>query len=87
MVLLTLVLAVAIPKLDLFISLVGAFSSTFLSLTFPPVLELITFWPRVSKWVLIKNIALILLGVVGAVTGTYASIVAIILAFANGDQP
>jgi len=74
-------LAVAIPKLDLFISLVGAFASSFIALVIPPVLELVTFWPEISKWVLAKDIGIILFGLVGFLTGTYASIDAIINAF------
>lgn len=81
MVVFTLLLAVAIPKLDLFISLVGAFASSFIALVIPPVLELVTFWPEISKWVLAKDIGIILFGLVGFLTGTYASIDAIINAF------
>jgi len=72
--------AVAIPRLDLFISLVGAFGSSFLSLIFPPLVNLIMYWPNVSKTTLVKNSLVILFGLVGFSTGTYASIHEIFLA-------
>ena len=76
-------LAALIPKLDLFISLVGAFSSSFLALVFPPVLELITFWPNASRWTVAKDLLIIIFGLVGFLSGTYASIESIIDAFSH----
>lgn len=78
------VLASIIPKLDLFISLVGAFSSSFLALVFPPLLELITFWPKANHWMIAKDVTMIGVGLTGFVTGTYASLEAVISAF-SGD--
>jgi len=83
LVLFTFGLAAAIPKLDLFISLVGAFSSSFLALIFPPVLELITYWPNPGKWTLLKDISIILFGIVGFFAGTYASIESLVSAFSS----
>ena len=71
----------AIPKLDLFISLVGAFGCSFLGLIFPPMISLAVYWPEVSWPILIKNLIIISIGLVGFVTGTYASIEAIVAAF------
>ena len=76
-------LAAAIPKLDLFISLVGAFSSSFLALIFPPVLELITFWPNPGKWTVFKDVSIIIFGVIGFFAGTYASIESLVTAFSS----
>ncbi len=81
----TVALAAVIPKLDLFMSLVGAVSSSFLALIFPPVLELITFWPKASNWIVAKDIAIILFGLTGFGTGTYASLEAIISAFSKKE--
>lgn len=98
-------LAAAIPKLDLFISLVGAFSSSFLvlidtlshlmdfvfkdclyplqALVFPPVLELITYWPNPGRWILAKNSLIIVFGIIGFLAGTYASIESLVNAFST----
>lgn len=83
LVLFTFGLAAAIPKLDLFISLVGAFSSSFLALIFPPVLELITFWPNPGKWTVFKDVSIIIFGVIGFFAGTYASIESLVTAFSS----
>nr|CAH0100894.1 unnamed protein product [Daphnia galeata] len=83
LVLVTFCLAAAIPKLDLFISLVGAFSSSFLALVFPPVLELITFWPNVGRWTLTKNSLIIVFGIIGFLAGTYASVESLVDAFST----
>lgn len=75
------VLAEAIPHLSLFISLVGAVSSTALALFFPAIMDLATNWESglgPFKWVLWKDGFLIFIGFVGFSTGTYASIDAII---------
>ncbi|XP_017784904.1 PREDICTED: proton-coupled amino acid transporter 1 [Nicrophorus vespilloides] len=79
LVLVTFALAEAIPYLRLFISLVGAISSTALALLFPPLLEFITC--EITAWMVIKNVFILLLGVVGMVTGTYESIHSIVEAF------
>ncbi|RWS13068.1 proton-coupled amino acid transporter 1-like isoform X1, partial [Dinothrombium tinctorium] len=79
----TFLIAGAIPELDLFISLVGALSSSCLALIFPPVIEIFTYWPeKLGKidWtlLLLKNSLIILFGLLGFLTGTYASIVQIV---------
>ncbi|XP_055331791.1 proton-coupled amino acid transporter 1-like [Paramacrobiotus metropolitanus] len=80
----TFLLAVAIPKLGLFISLVGAVGSSSLALIFPPVLETVTYgWQNQGKlhWKLIKNAAIFIFGILGFVTGTYVAILEIVLSF------
>ncbi|XP_077302200.1 proton-coupled amino acid transporter-like protein acs [Arctopsyche grandis] len=84
LVLLTFALAEAIPELGLFISLVGAISSTALALLFPPIIELVTKHRdlgRVPFFIALKNGFILLIGVVGFFTGSYASIRAIVEAF------
>ncbi|KAK4017028.1 hypothetical protein OUZ56_031984 [Daphnia magna] len=85
MVLVTLLLAAAIPKIDLFISLVGAFGSSFLALIFPPLLEYVTQAPNVSKITITKEVLILVFGVIGFGTGTYAAILAIVQEFSGSD--
>lgn len=76
------VVAEAVPNLVLLISLVGAFCSSALALMFPPlidiVLELVKEKGQPSKFLIAKDSLIILLGLVGFVTGTYESILAIV---------
>ncbi|XP_042228127.1 proton-coupled amino acid transporter-like protein CG1139 [Homarus americanus] len=87
LVLITFVLAAAIPNIGLFISLVGAMSSSTLAIIFPPIIEIVTFWPRVSRLNMIKCFCIFVFGVVCFVTGTYASVEAIIEYFEHSDDP
>lgn len=66
--------------MDSFISLVGAVSSTALALIFPPILELVLVSQSqgTHKWVYMKNAFIILVGLIGFATGTYASVLSII---------
>jgi len=70
-------LAEMIPHLNLFISLVGAVSSSTLALIFPPLINILTNWSNgygKYNWCLWKDIVLIVFGTIGFVTGTYVSI-------------
>jgi len=85
-------MAAAVPKLDLFISLVGALSSSCLALIFPPLIDLASGWndkedtDRADNsrrlWML-KNMCICTFGVIGFVTGTYASLRDIVSYFAG----
>lgn len=79
---LTVILAILIPNLGGFISLVGAVCLSMLGLIFPSVIELVTFYedPGLGRfnWRLWKNMFLICFGLLGFVTGTYVSIQEII---------
>ena len=81
----TVVLAEAIPQLGLFISLVGAVSSTALALIFPPLIEMVVCWQNASLsfCTISKDIVIILIGLLGFVTGTYESLTSIIQAFST----
>lgn len=74
----TVCIAIAIPNLGGFISLVGAVCLSTLGLMFPSLIELVTFWdnPGLGRfnWMLWKNLFLIAFGMIGFVTGTYVSI-------------
>ncbi len=62
-----------------------AFSSSFLALVFPPILEIITYWPKASKWLIAKDALIMLFGIIVFSTGTYSSIDAIVASFGQDD--
>lgn len=74
----TVAVAIGVPNLGGFISLVGAVCLSTLGLMFPAVIDLITFYDEPGlgrfKWRLWKNLFLIGFGMLGFVTGTYVSI-------------
>ncbi|KAF5301877.1 hypothetical protein FQR65_LT08709 [Abscondita terminalis] len=78
----TVIIAIAIPNLGGFISLVGAVCLSTLGLIFPAVIDLVTFYedPGLGRfnWRLWKNVFLIIFGLIGFMTGTYVSIQEII---------
>lgn len=79
----TFSLAAAVNDLKYFISLVGAVASSSLALIFPAILELITYWStdinrKHFAIMVIKDVFIMLFGIAGFVTGTYASIDGII---------
>lgn len=86
-IIMTLCIAIAIPNLGPFISLVGAVCLSFLGLIFPSVVETVTFWDRPNglgrfNWVLWKNTFLVAFGILGFLTGSFVSIKEII----NGSE-
>lgn len=76
LVIFTFVLAAIIPNLGAVISLVGAVSSSTLALIFPPIIDIVTFYPNYGKnnWKLWKDLFVLIFGVLGFVFGTYASV-------------
>eukprot|EP00090_Calanus_glacialis_P045632 TRINITY_DN8597_c0_g1_i1.p1 TRINITY_DN8597_c0_g1~~TRINITY_DN8597_c0_g1_i1.p1 ORF type:complete len:481 (-),score=96.52 TRINITY_DN8597_c0_g1_i1:55-1497(-) len=83
LVLLTFGLAAAIPKLDLFISLVGSVSSSTLALMAPAIIEIVTKGDDCSRWTMVKNILIFSFGFLGFITGSYVSVKNIIDSFVN----
>ncbi|XP_006823909.2 proton-coupled amino acid transporter 1-like [Saccoglossus kowalevskii] len=85
LVLMTLVFAASIPHLGLFISLVGSFAGSVLTLIFPPIIEELTFYngygETTSRLRLTKNVLIVVFGILGFIFGTFASIVKIFSAF------
>ncbi|XP_069701054.1 proton-coupled amino acid transporter-like protein CG1139 [Periplaneta americana] len=81
----TFLLAVAIPRLELFISLFGALCLSALGIAFPATVEMCLLWPTRSygrcNWILFKDILLIVCGIVGLVIGTYTSVASIVQSF------
>ena len=67
------------------ISLIGALSSSSLALIFPPIMEMLVRWPNKDYgkfyWRLIKDILIVLFGIVGFFAGTIVAIIEIVKAF------
>ncbi|KAF7256345.1 hypothetical protein EG68_06120 [Paragonimus skrjabini miyazakii] len=86
-------MVVTIPKLDLMISLIGAFASSMLAFILPPVLELVHLWERRNEirgfWVFVfaKHLFFILVGLISFVGGTVATLIQLIEAFEKPEQP
>jgi len=79
----TVLIAIALPELEPFISLVGAICFSILGLFVPAIIEMVTFWEEPDYWGLLrwrfyKDCLLILLSAFALVSGTYASIPQII---------
>jgi proton-coupled amino acid transporter len=68
-------LAIAVPRIDLFIALVGAVASSMLAIIIPSALDLWVFWPieGYSKTKLITNVIFLVFGVYIFLAGTYTS--------------
>ncbi|BFF99055.1 proton-coupled amino acid transporter-like protein [Drosophila madeirensis] len=85
LVLMTFLLAVAIPNLELFISLFGALCLSALGLAFPALIQICTHWYETKGlrkvWLLLSNFVLIIVGILGLVIGTYTSLREIVLTF------
>ena len=88
-------MAAAIPKIELFISLIGAVASSVLALIAPALMHTVVFWEDFDgisgKYKIGRNIFLFVLGIVGMVAGTIVSINDIIEFFvhppAEGNYP
>jgi len=81
LVMVTYGLAAAIPMLDLFISLVGSFSSSTLALMAPALIDCVTQGDKLTKTRLAKNVLIFVVGFAGFVAGSFVSLKAIIQYF------
>ncbi|XP_039287467.1 proton-coupled amino acid transporter 4-like [Nilaparvata lugens] len=82
----TYFVALTVPHLGHFISLIGAVCGTTLALIFPPICDLVIRWPSdfgKLKWRLILDIFSLLVAAIGLVTGVYYSLEAIFDAYSN----
>ncbi|KAH9396115.1 hypothetical protein TYRP_019862, partial [Tyrophagus putrescentiae] len=88
----TIILAALVPKIELFIPLVGALSSSCLALIFPPIIDLCVRWEeedisyRRWVWLFSKNVFIFLLGIFGFFTGTFASVENIVANFSSSNS-
>lgn len=75
-VVMTFVLAVTVPLLGLFISLLGSVQLASLGFVFPGIMDICVHWPDMGtgNWILVKDLTLILLGLVGLASGSYSAI-------------
>lgn len=67
--------------LELIISLVGCVGLSIIALIFPPILDCLAKYPNklgICKWIMIKNIILMIFGLFCFVVGTYFTIYEII---------
>lgn len=83
------VLGLTIPMLGLFISLFGAFCLSALGIAFPAIMEICVNWPDNLgrfKWILIKDILLIIFGVIGLLSGSFSCISEMVIKFKEGDE-
>ena len=75
---LVVALAAAIPKIDLFISLIGAVASSTLALIAPSVMHTMVFWNDFKgvsgKLKIARNTFLFVFGVIGMIAGTIISV-------------
>ncbi|KAF5299700.1 hypothetical protein FQA39_LY11495 [Lamprigera yunnana] len=88
LVVITFALAELIPYLDLFITLIGAFSSTTIALLIPPILEMVNMSSSntFSLWIVFKNIVILIIGFLGCITGSFESISLIVRTFSEGES-
>ncbi|XP_011498313.1 PREDICTED: proton-coupled amino acid transporter 4 [Ceratosolen solmsi marchali] len=90
MVLLTVSVAMLVPDLEPFISLVGAIFFSFLGIFIPAVVETVSCWEchlGVGKWRLWKNSFLMLMALCALVSGTWISVLDIIALYDNDASP
>lgn len=84
LVLMTFVVAQLVPNLSALLSLIGAVCSTVLALVFPPLIEIIVLetdnW-KFRAYVYFKNAVILILSLLGFLTGTYESLNGIIKSF------
>lgn len=88
LVLFTLLLAELIPKLALFISLVGAFSGAALSLIYPAIIDLLIHYSaNTLTWrVKTRDMLILVVGCGGLLSGTFASLRDIVEEFGTPDD-
>ncbi|CAH8479616.1 unnamed protein product [Dicrocoelium dendriticum] len=93
LVLLSCLAVITIPKLELMISLIGAFASSVLALILPPVLEIVHLWEQRAQipgfWfrVFAKHVIIIAIGLGAFLGGTVATLFQLIDSFYSPNPP
>ncbi|KAK7097608.1 neutral amino acid uniporter 4-like [Littorina saxatilis] len=83
-VLITMACAMAIPHLDLLISLIGALASSSLAMILPAIIHILTMLmepKRPGVITIIKDVCITIFGVIGFVTGSYTALKEIVATF------
>ncbi|CAH1389620.1 unnamed protein product [Nezara viridula] len=85
LVIITFTFAVAIPDLELFISLIGAFCLSTMGLSFPAIIQLCTYWNEYNGlqfiFFFLKNLTICLIATFGFIIGVTTSVEGIIEKF------
>lgn len=73
----TVILAISIPHLGFFMSLVGALASSVLALAFPALVDLCVLYPNFGKfnYVLVRDFIIIVIGVFALISGVSITII------------
>lgn len=83
-------LAVAVPYIDLFISLFGALCLSALGLAFPAIIDTSTYWDTLrgvrGALILTKNFFIVIFAICGLVVGTSTSLEEIVKKFSNSTN-
>ncbi|XP_049945298.1 proton-coupled amino acid transporter-like protein pathetic [Schistocerca serialis cubense] len=85
----TVGLAVAVPTIGPFMSLIGALCMSVLGIMVPALIEVVTFWDSGLgrfKWLLWKNVLVCVFGLMALMFGTYTSIEEIILVYSSDEK-
>jgi proton-coupled amino acid transporter len=85
----TVAVAVAVPTISPFISLIGALCFSMLGLVVPALIEIITFWDNglgPYRWRLWKNVAVAIFGIMALAFGSYTSIVEIVRLYTDPSK-
>ena len=78
---LAVAVAISVPHITPFLTIVGALFFSALGLIFPAIIETIVFWEEgfgFLKWKLFKNIFICIFGVLAMIFGTHSGIKSII---------
>lgn len=90
LVLVTFILAVTVPKLNLMMDFVGSISGTALSVTLPAIIHIVAFWEDTSGYskafMVVVDTLIILVGVFASGSGSYFSFIGILNSF-HTNQP
>lgn len=73
----SVILAIVVPKISPFVGFIGAVCFTMLGLLIPVVIEMITFWDEgfgPCNWIIIKNVIIVIVGVIAAISGANGSL-------------